>query len=70
MRPLLGSRYRIGGNGWWHVAANVPILTSDDIEVVDIDEVYTTIEVRRDGVLLGSRPIYHTMFPQDFDQVR
>ena len=65
----LGSSYKIGGDGWWHLTEGVPILESDSIKVVDISSEFATIEVCRSGVVLGHKPINHCFFIQDFELV-
>lgn len=68
MGVLLGSRYRIGSDGWWHVPGGVPILTTDAIQVVDLNESYVVVDVQRDGISLGLKSIHHSFFAVDFER--
>lgn len=69
MEAKLGRKYRIGGDGWWHVTEGMPILETDDIEVVDILEQFVVIVVRRGDIVLGYKSINHCFFPQDFELI-
>lgn len=67
MAAKLGSMHRIGDDGWWHVAESVPILVTDQIRVIDLDEAYVFVDVLRDGTSLGTKKIHHRFFDVDFE---
>lgn len=67
MTARLGSNYKIGGDGWWHLTEGVPILETDVIRVIDITADFTVIEVSRDNAVLGHKPINHCFFHEDFE---
>lgn len=67
MAAKLNSMHRIGDDGWWHVGESVPILVSDQIRVIDVNESYVVIDVLRDGTSLGIKSIHHCFFSEDFE---
>lgn len=69
MNARLGSNYKIGGDGWWHLTEGVPILETDAIKVIDITADFVVIEVSRNNSILGHKPINHSFFSEDFEIV-
>lgn len=69
MTAKLGSSYKIGGDGWWHLTEGVPILVTDAIKVIDITADFIVIEVSRNSSILGHKPINHCFFSEDFEQL-